>query len=102
MDKYEFGKKMSDVLTEIEGAMWERDFIELGPQGYTDEGFRSGIKIFMSVLMDRMWVLQEQSKLTQKEREKLALSAGNELRKLILKYTGVDTHNLYGMDKTKQ
>jgi len=31
----------------------------------------------------------------QEQREEMASSAGNEFRKLIKTYTGIDTHNLY-------
>ena len=104
MDKDNFGKKMSEILVDIETGIWERDYMELGPTGYTMDGFRSGIKIFMSTLMDKMWNLQEKSKLTMEERNKLALNAGKDIRKLVLKYTGIDSHDLYkdAMDKEKK
>ncbi len=102
--KDEYGVNISELLSEVENGMWERDFMELGSVGYTEKGFRAGIKIFMSVLMDKMWDLQERSKLTMEERNKLALSAGKDIRKLVLKYTGIDTHDLYKdeMDKEKK
>jgi hypothetical protein len=92
------GKKLSPVLEEIEEILWELEFKDGNPPEYTIEGFRSATKIMFSCLMDKMWVYQEKLGLSQKEKEEMAVTAGNELRALIKKYTDIDTHKLYGND----
>jgi hypothetical protein len=50
--------------------------------------------IFQTVLMDKIHDNMQESCFTQNDQLKMAESAGNELRKLIHTYTGLDTHEL--------
>jgi len=89
------GKKISPILDEIEGTLWEFEAnIGTKPE-YTEDGVRAGIKIFMSVLMDKIWDLQEEEKIDQKTREAMATKAGEDVRQLIRTYTGLDTFDFY-------
>jgi hypothetical protein len=89
------GKQISPILSEIEDTLWEFEAnIGAQPQ-YTIEGFRAGIKIFMSVLMDKMWNLQENETLTMEDRIKMVEKVGQDVRKLVKTYTDIDTHDLY-------
>lgn len=89
------GEKLSPVLVEIEDALWEYEAQKLGNPKFTNEGFRAALKIFMDVLLDRMWELQLNEKMTQNDAGNMALKCGEELKKLIHTYTGIDTKTLY-------
>lgn len=90
------GKKISPILVEIENTLWEFEANneDIKPE-YTDEGFRATLKIFMSVLMDKMWELQFNEKIDIKDRLNMAEKAGNDLRELVKTYTNIDTHEFY-------
>ena len=90
-----FGKLISPVLIEIETAIWENDLREIGEPNYTNEAFRASIKIFMSILMDKMWELQCNENLSLEDKSNMAQKAGEDLRRLVKTYTDIDTHNFY-------
>jgi hypothetical protein len=49
----------------------------------------------MSVLMDKMWRLQEEENIPLNVRMDMAQQAGNEIRELVKKYTNIDTFDLF-------
>lgn len=49
----------------------------------------------LSALLDKMWEYQEKINMPQEEREEMATEVGLEFRKLIMKYTNIDTHKIY-------
>jgi hypothetical protein len=59
------GKKLSPILSEIESALIEFEINVARPPEYTDEGFRASVKIFLSVMLDKMWKLQEDEGILQ-------------------------------------
>ena len=89
------GEKLSVVLEEIETTLigFEADF-SLKPN-FTDNGFRAATKIFMSALMDKMFDLQDNENIEFQDRLNMAQRAGEDIRKLIHTYTGVDTYKMY-------
>jgi hypothetical protein len=97
------GKELSPVLVEIEEMLWDyegRDAINRvsTPPEFTDDGLRAAAKIFMSVLIDKMWEhnhVETRLIASQKEMEQKAHHAGRDFRKLIKKYTGKDSHDFY-------
>ena len=89
------GKQFSPILEEIENTLWEFEANSGLKPCYTDNGFRAGIKIFMSVILDKMWELQSNEDIDIKVREDMAQKAGEDIRKLIKTYTDIDTYNLY-------
>ncbi len=89
------GEKLSPKLEEIEATLLEYEEQELGQPLYTEAGFRAAVKIFLSVIMDEMWDLQVDIGMSMEDRLVMAEEAGNDIRKLIMKYTGIDTHTLY-------
>ena len=89
------GEKLSPILEEIEGTLFEFEAEDLGQPLYTEGGFRAAVKIFMSVVMDRLWNMQELTDMTLDERLDMTEEAGLDIKKLIMKYTGIDTHTLY-------
>jgi hypothetical protein len=93
--KSEFSKKISPILIEIEEAIWKHDLALIGKPNYSDEAFRASIKIFMSILMDKMWELQCDENMTIEDKSNMAQKAGEDLRKLVKTYTSIDTHDFY-------
>lgn len=90
------GQKLSPILSELEDALWDFEYAYPNePAKYSIIGFRGATKIFMSCLLDKMWERQENKLLSKEEREQQATEAGKEVRALIKKYTGIDSHDLY-------
>lgn len=89
------GKKISPVLEEIENTLWEFEAsVEMKPE-FTDEGFRAGVKIFMCVLMDKIWELQTDEKISIDDRIKMVQKCGDDVRQLVKTYADIDCHDLY-------
>lgn len=89
------GKKLSPVLVEIEDTLWEFEANSGTKPEYTIDGFRSAIKIFMSVLMDKVWELQNNEKIPMEQRIEMVTKLGNDVRELVKTYTDIDTVDLY-------
>lgn len=89
------GEKISELLTEIEDTLWEFEANRGTKPEYTMDGFRAATKIFMSVLMDKIWELQADEKIDMQDRIKMVEKAGQDVRALIKTYTNIDTHDLY-------
>ena len=89
------GKQLEPVLIEIEKTLWEFEFNSGTQPNYSLEGFKASLKIFSSVLMDKMWDLQESEDMSIENRKAMALTFGNDLRKLIKTFTNIDTVELY-------
>jgi hypothetical protein len=89
------GKKLSPILSEIESALIEYELNINRPPEYTDEGFRASVKIFLSVMLDKMWKLQEDEEIDIDTRANMAEKLGSEIRNIIRVYTNIDTHDLY-------
>jgi hypothetical protein len=89
------GKKLSPILSEIESALIEFEINVAKPPEYTDEGFRASVKIFLSVMLDKMWKLQEDEGIDIDTRANMAEKLGTEIRNIIRVYTNIDTHDLY-------
>lgn len=89
------GQKLSPILKEIEDTLWQHEFT-LGTQfQYEDGAIKSSCKILMSVIMDKMWDLQQGENIDFEDRVNMAQKLGEDLRKLIKTYTGLDTHDFY-------
>jgi hypothetical protein len=89
------GKKLSPILSEIESTLIEYELNVAKPPEYTNEGFRAAIKIFLSVMLDKMWKLQEDEGIDIDTRADMAEKLGNEIRNIVRVYTNIDTHSLY-------
>lgn len=66
---------------------------EQKPQ-FSKRDFMNAVIIFQGALMDKMYDLQNDEKMEQEDRFKMATSCGLDLRKLIYTYTGLDTHKV--------
>ena len=89
------GNRISPILEEIENTLWEFEAHVGTKPNYTDGGFRAGIKIFMSVLMDKIWELQELEKTLMEDRANMVEKVGKDVRALVKTYTDIDSHSLY-------
>jgi hypothetical protein len=61
---------------------------------YTDKDFLNITVIFMAGFMDKMFNVQDFDKMDLEQRMLMATKAGEEVRKLVHTYTGLDTHEL--------
>lgn len=89
------GEKLSPILLEIEETIIEFDAEVGNKPNYDNEALRSATKIFMSVMMDKMFELQMKEEMTLEVSCDMADKLGNELRVLIKKYADVDTFEFY-------
>ena len=89
------GRTLSPVLCEIENTLWEFEEQNLGNPAFTKEGFRAILKMFMCAMMDKMWVMQESEEIDMDIRGAMAKKCGEELRKFVKIYTGIDSVELY-------
>ena len=90
-----FGEKVSPILVEIEETTWEFDSHCNDQPHYPEEAFRAAAKIFMHVLMDKMYSLQNEEKIQFENRCEMANKAGEDVRNLIKIYTGIDSFDFY-------
>lgn len=89
------GKKLSPILEEIEFALWDFEANESMKPEFTEEGLRASIKIFMSVILDKMWELQEKEGMDKDTRINMAKEVGEKVRNIVKTYTNIDSHDLY-------
>lgn len=89
------GEKLTPILVEIESTLWDFEAeLSLKPD-YPIEALRASIKIFMSVMMDKMWEVQEFDNMEMEDREKMVVNLASDLMKMVKTYTGVNTLELY-------
>jgi hypothetical protein len=61
---------------------------------YHDKSLFNATLIMQEVLMSKMYDLQEEEQIPMQQRAEMATKCGEELRKLIKTYTGLDTYKL--------
>jgi hypothetical protein len=93
------GKIMTPTLLGLEGALIEFEAKFNQKPEFPDEAFRAATKIFFSALGEKMFELQQDEKMSQKDCLKMAENCGNELRKLIKTFTNIDSHNFYQTER---
>ena len=79
------------IFSEIANGLLE--VAEIKPN-YSDNAMLDVTLIFQSVFMDKLFDNQNFDNMSMEDRMKMAQSAGEELRKLIHTYTGLDTYEL--------
>lgn len=89
------GQQLSPVLEEIEATLLEHAATVASPPEFTPEGFRAGVQIFMAVMMDKLWSLQQSEDMPIENREEMAVKMGKDIRDMVKTYTDVDTFELY-------
>lgn len=85
------GEKLSPILEEISITLLEN--YETKPQ-FTMEGFKAGLFIFSSVVLDKLFDFQEKENIPLDIREDMAVKCGSEIRELVKKYCNIDPHEL--------
>ena len=89
----------AEVLQEIEQGLWEHDARVdekiAQPYSYDAPTFAASLKIFQSAIMFALWEKQDFIGTQISDRMEEAEKMGLEIKELIQKYTGIDTHKLY-------
>lgn len=86
------GEKISPILKEIEITLWEFQANGGSKPGFTEDGFRGAVKIFIEVLLDKMWELQCRENIAIEDRKEMAGKMGEDIRSLIKTYTDIDMY----------
>lgn len=89
------GEKLGPILVEIEDTIFEFEANDGRPPEFDITAFRAGVKIFMTVLMDKIWKLQEEENMTLEDRCNMVEKVGAEIKDIIKTYTNIDTFELY-------
>ena len=79
----------NDLLTQNANAQGNEN-----KPNYSNRDFMNTIIIFQTALMDKMYDNQDYDNMNLEDRLKMAQKCGEELRKLIHTYTGLDTHKV--------
>lgn len=87
------GKKLSPILNEIADTILEFNVSKGLPPKYDNSVLESATYIFMSVMADKMWELQEKENMDIEIRQKMGEELGHAIKKLIWIYTGIDSNN---------
>lgn len=61
---------------------------------YSNRDFMNAVIIFQTALMDKMWDNQNYDVMIWEDRINMAKKCGEDLRKFIHTYTGLDTHKI--------
>ncbi len=94
MNRQQADTEITRILLELEKALWEIESRTTTVPTFSLDAFRASIKIFVSLLTQYVWQLQENEELDMDIRLDMVEKAGTELRKLVKVYTGVDTVEL--------
>ena len=89
------GEKLSPLLVEIEDAISDHELYDGCQPYFTDEGFRAGVRIFMALLLDKMYNLQCMEGMEYADKLNMATKAGVDLKDFVKVYTDIDTKKLY-------
>jgi len=95
MDKQSIGEKIDPILQELEKTILEYEAFVGHKPNYPDTSLRAATKIFMSVIMDKIFELQEDEVMDFEDRCEMTTAAGNKIRELIKVFTNLDSHDFY-------
>lgn len=91
------GKVLSPTLIDMEAKIFvfeaATDFTEL--PNFSDEGFRAALKIFITALSERIYVLQDAENMPFVDRLSMIKKANEELNHFIKVYADTDTEKMY-------
>lgn len=79
------------ILKEIASGFLDQHGIK---PNFSNEAFLDACLIFQTALMDKLFDLQNEDNMLMKQRGEMATKCGEDLRKLIHTYTGLDTFEL--------
>jgi hypothetical protein len=91
-------KPLEPILKELATGMLE--MAEVKPN-YSNDALIDAMLIFQSVFIDKIFDNQNYDNMPFKQRCEMATKAGEDFRKLIHTYTGLDTHELVNNYETK-
>ena len=86
-----YKKELEIIATDILNQNAEAQGIENKPN-YSNREFMNTVIIFQTAIMDKMWDMQEYDSMDIKDRQDMAMKCGEDMRKFIFTYTGLDTH----------
>ena len=90
------GEQYTKVFEEIADDLWT---FEAGHPGVRFEfgknALRATLKMFMSVMGEEIWALQEKENIAQKDRIAMIQSFGKAVRELVKNYADVDTFEMW-------
>lgn len=95
MERTSVANEITPILVDIEKKLWASEEGHSPIPKYTDDAIRASLKILMTILITKMWELQEREELDTEIRESMAERFGRELKHIIKVYTDIDTHKLY-------
>lgn len=95
------GEQLSPVLVEIEETLWEHEATIATKPEYTLAGFRAAAKIFTSAMLDYTFSRDAAMGMNIQQMAADAEKLGQDLRNLMLKYTGIDSVKLYNSDEKR-
>ena len=84
-------------LERIANTMLEQNVRAKGGENkpnYSNRDFMNAVIIFQTALMDKLWDNCDFDKMKFEDRCNMGTACGQELRKLIHTYTGLDTHKI--------
>jgi hypothetical protein len=87
-------RKYSKELEFIASDLLDQNASGAEKPNYSKRDFMNTILIFQTALMDKMYDNQDYDKMDIKNRSQMAIECGNDLRRLIHTYTGLDTHEI--------
>jgi len=88
-------ERLTPILVEIESTMIDYDFYVQKPYNFSYGAFRAITKMFINAILDKMWTLQELEMMEMADRCNMSEKAGNEIRKIIKTFTGIDSREFY-------
>lgn len=89
----DFGIRMNEIIEELSLAVMEFNEKPKKPNYPVDSMFHITM-IFNSILLDKLWELQEYDNMGLEDRANMAEAMGKELKTFIYKYTNIDMHKL--------
>lgn len=89
------GSQISYILEHLEAKLWDYEYHNGTPPGFTEAGFRASIKLFMACSMERMYALQKAEGIELQDACAMAEKLGSDVRNLVKVYCDFDTHDFY-------
>jgi hypothetical protein len=84
------GERVSDAMVYLNSCIIQHEEESNDPPEYTEEGFAAITNIFLSVVTDRMWSLQEKENMPYSDRAAMVKSLGKQLTQIMKTFTDVN------------
>ncbi len=95
------GEKLNPIFEEIAETLWEVEANNSSkPHDFPKSAMHYAAKIFSATLWDLAWQKQQRDDMSLDDRLDQVGEAGKAIREIILKYTGIDSHD-YPINKSK-